>query len=665
MSSRAGSGRASAWWLLLALLALLALPSAFAQLEGCAVVPGASEFAIEDLGRVVFEELRTDRAADSVRFGGGVCLEVAGERIVIRAESLELEGIDGRPRVTGEGAEVRSGAWLLGAQRLHASAEGLRLEVATLTGEGLVGLADWLELRVADGLLTGAGLVIATPSLRLDLGEGSFDGRLLSGRGVVLSTCDCPPSQAGIRLEGEAASYALDEAELRLERGALLVDGLRLPLPAHLTLSEAALEQVRLPLSLLRDERRGWLLVLPERVEQGVRLAADLAFTDLEPPRLRATIAAADEQASLALSLTSGGIELRTRAVRPLADGLILTLSQRLSAGQDEPLQDAVIALSYGPDQSLTALPAGARAGRVETALALTAQRLDGVERASARALVALRLDVAGPQSELGLVRARLEGGASGYAALPAAQQWWGVTPRWDLRRPRLSVSLTHAYRGVSGRSPFDTEVDRVEPRQLTSVLLVARGLEDAWRLDLDARYSWLPDRLRPGRRNGIQRLRLVARTAPEALGDAGVTLAWSGTIELAGWLDPRAERDAFVRLGVQARWPDAAPELGLGATLGLVPGAVGIRDLTLAVGGPLRWPEQGIELRPYLAYDVWPALRGSGWPILRAHGLALVWAGRYGTLDVAYRSESDGSVTSSLAFRVAVREPSLEDLLR
>ena len=647
------------------MVALLAGLASTALAETCAIVPGASEFSIEDLGRVVFEELSTDRAADSVRFGGGVCLEVAGERITIRAQVLEVEGLSSHPVVIGERAEVRSGPWLLGAARLWASAGGVRLEVATLQGDGVVGLADVLELRVADGMFTGEALVVATPSLRVDLAEGSFDGRVLSGTEVALSSCDCPPQEAGLRLEGRAARYALDTGVLELEHGVLVVPGLRLPLPALVTLSETALERLRLPFALVRDDRRGWLVELLERVEDGARVGGDVALSDLRPPRVRTSIVAADDQASLALSLTSGGLAVRTALTRPLTEDLTLTFSQRLAGGLATPLQDAAVALRYGPDQALAELAPGATAVRLTTALALTAQRRDGVELASARALAALRLDVASERSRLGTLRVRAEAGASGYAAFPDAQYWWGLTPRWELRLPRLSVTLTHVYRGVAGRSPFGDEVDRMEPRQRTTLQLGTRAADGGWRLDLEVRFDWLEDARRPGQTVGVERLRLVGRTAASAATAGGPTLAWSGTLELAGLVDPRVDRDAFARLGVRAVWPDAAPELGLETTVGLVPGALELRELTLAAGLPLRWREPDIELRPYLAYDVWPTLRGESWPVLRAHGLALVWVSRYGTLDVSYRSESDGSATSALAFRVEVREPRLEDLQR
>ena len=648
-----------------ALLALLAWFGSTALAETCAVVPGASEFTIEDVGRVVFEELSTDRAADSVRFGGGVCLEVAGQRITIRAQALEVVGLSSRPVVIGEGADVRSGPWLLGASRLWASAAGVRLEVATLQGDGVVGLADVLELRVADGVLTGTALMVATPSLRVDMAEGSFDGLALSGTDVTVSTCDCPPQQAGLRLEGRAARYALDTGVLELEHGALVVSGVRLALPALVTLSEAALERVRLPFALVRDERRGWLVELVERVEDGARVRGDVALSDLRPPRVRASIVAADDQASLALSLTSGGLAVRTALVRPLSEDVTLTFSQRLTGGLADPLQDAAIALRYGPDQALAELAPGATALSLTTALGLTAQRRDGVEVASARALAALRLDVASERTSVGTLRVRTEAGTSSYAAFPDRQSWWGLAPRWEVRLPRLSVTLIHVYRGVAGRSPFDDEVDLMEPRQRTSLQVGTRADDGGWRLDLEVRFDWLADARRPGQRVGVERLRLVGRTAALAATEGGPTLAWSGTLELAGLVDPRVDRDAFARLGVRAVWPDAAPELGLETTLGLVPGALELREVTLAAGLPLRWREPAIELRPYLAFDVWPTLRGEAWPVLRAHGLALVWESRYGTLDVSYRSESDGSATSAFAFRVEVREPQLEDLQR
>ena len=655
------------WWttLAFAFVTLLAAHGGTALAATCAVVPGASEFAIEDVGKVVFEELATDRAADAIRFGGGVCLEVAGQTLTIRAEVLDVSGLGVAPVVSASMATVRAGPWVLGADELRATAEAVTLTRATLSGEGLVGLADVLELSIADGVFQAQRLVVATPTLRLDMGVGRFDGREIHGERLVLSTCDCAPGDASLRLEGLSGVYDLDTNMLRLEQGALVAFGMRFAVEGTIALDEDILAEFTPPLALERDQRRGWLLQLVEQTQGGVRLSADWAFSDERPPRARSLLSASEGATHVTLRLTSGSAEVLTATSLPLGAGFTLGLTQRLSGGTEEPVQDAALRLSYGPDRALPALPAGSIAARAEGTLALSAQQLGGITRASPRAVAAARLDAASPPSELGVLRVRTELGVSGYATLPGEQLWWSVNPRYDLRRPSASVSMSHLYRDVLGSSPFDEEVDEVLPRQRSEVTLALHPQHERWRASLAARYDWLPDAGRPGRSVGLERLRLDARVIALEAAGAAPELAFAGALELAGWLDPRANRDGFARLSADVSWPRRKLELGLAAEVALLPDQVGLRELTIGGSFPLTWSERELEVRPYLALDVWPTLAGDGWPLLRGHGLGLLWRSPYGTLDAAYRSEPDGSFTSALAIRVEPREPRLQDLRR
>lgn len=644
-------------------LVLAAVAAGAAWADTCAVVPGASEFTIADVGRVVFEELRTDRAADAVLFGGGVCLEVAGERITVRAERLDVRDLGTAPRVTGAAAEVRSGPWLLGAEALEATGERVRLERATLVGEGLVGLAERLDLLVADGVLRAERVSVATPSLRLDLRAARFDGVRLEGEDVVLSTCDCPPAQAGVRLEGRGVRYALASGVVELEHGTLLLETVPVPLPPLLTLSEALLADLRAPLTLSRDERRGWLLELVERSAEGGRVRADVALEDIEPPRARVYLSARDGPADVALVLTSGGADVRVGAAFELGREVELRLSQRFAGGLAERVQDAALRLSFGPDRALAAVPAGGFGTYAEGTAALSAQQFGRRTVATPRVGGLVRFDAASPAAALGVLRLRAEAGATGYAVMPGGQQWLDLTSRWDARFGLARVAASHAYRAVWGTSPFDDEVDAVAARHLSALQLALRPDGGVWRADVEVRYDWRPDATRPAPHRGLERLRADARWRFDGLAGTAVATTLTTTVDAAGWLDPRAERDAFARFGVDVAWPDSRVEVGIGVTFSLLRDAPGLRSLSVAGSAPLRPGGSSVEVRPYLALDVWPTLRGAGWPIVRGHGLGVLWESRYGTLDLAYRSEPDGSVTSSLAFRIEAREPRLEDL--
>jgi len=630
----------------------------------CLSVPGASELTVADLGRVVFRELATDRTADTVRFEGGVCLEIAGERASITANVLVVEGLTTDPVVRAAGAVVTAGGWRFGAEELVADARSVRLRTATLVSDEFVALASEVVLDLDAETAWGRDLVAAMPWARLDLREATLDADAVYGVGVVLSTCDCPPREADVRLEGERVRVGIDDGLIELRSGTLVAGSLRVPLGPRLDIDLAAVDGLRPPLELVLDERRGWLLTLIEREREEVRWGADVALEADSEPRWRVLLAGDEGRGGFDVVLASTGVAVRTSAVLPLAGAWSLRLSQRVVGGGAFGVQDASVALRRGTDRSLARVSPGADASLLDAGIALTAERRGTGDVASPRAWASARWDAATRSGPLGTLRVRVEGGVTGAATPSSGQTWWGVTPRWDVRVGGLELTVSHVYRGVVGSTPFGTDVDRVTPRQLSTLALRVR--DAPVHADLDVRYDWRVDPDRPERAIGLQRARAaVSATVIEPSSATGVRVAARATVELAGVLDPRPGRDAFARFGVAATWPDAAPELAIDATLGLVAGSVGLRDLTLAAGTPLRWNEGDVTLRPYLALDVWPSLSGGGWPALRGHGLALEWETPYGVVDAAYRSLPDGSATSSVGFRVPVRTPSLDDLRR
>ena len=631
----------------------------------CVVVAGASELTVADVGRVVFRELATDRTADAVRFEGGVCLEVAGQRVTITADVLVLERLTTDPIVRATGAVVMAEGWRFGAEELVADARSVHLLTATLVGDEFVALASELALDLESETVWGRDLVAATPWARLDIREATLDTEAVVGVGVVLSTCDCPPSEAALRLEGAGVRVALHDGIVVVHSGTLVVGSLRVPLGRRLEIDPVAVERLRSPLALVLDERRGWLLTVVERAQDEIRWSADVALEADTTPRWRVLVAGDDERGGLDVVLTASGVAIRTSAALPLGGAWSLRLAQRVAGGTAFGVQNASLGLRHGVDRALTSVSPGGNATLFDVGIALSAERRGGTDVASPRAWSSARWDTATRSGQLGTLRVRFEGGVTGAATPAMGQTWWGVTPRWDVRVGGLQLSLTHAYRGVTGSTPFGDDVDRVAPRQL-STLVLRTG--DASRLHaaVDLRYDWRHDPTRSDRAIGFERARAtVSAVVIDPPADAGVRVSARAAVELAGVLDPRPGRDAFARFGVDATWPDSAPELGLEATFGLVPGSVGLRDLTLAAGTPLRWETRGLTLRPYLALDVWPSLRGDGWPALRGHGVALAWETAYGVVDAAYRSLPDGSSTSSVGFRVPLRSPTLDDLRR
>ena len=646
-----------------ALFATLIACAGSAWAMTCAVVPGASELSIADLGRVVFLELATDRAADAAIFGGGVCLELADQRVVIEAERFEVVSFAAAPRVLAHAARVRSDGWTLYAERLELDAVRLLLVDAALETDDVVALARRFEIALPLAVVRGWGLVAATSEFRLDLAEAEFDGTTLSGTAAVLSSCDCPPSEAGVRIESERLWLSLVGDGLELVGGSLVAGVVRVPLPRTWRLDQRDLERLVPPLALARDDERGWLLVVPERRRDGVSLEADVALErDVTPP-WRVAIGAEDASASAAFEATRDSAAARVAAEVRLAPWLTLLAEQRLELGEAERFSDAALSLRAHLRPDLGAGVGLQHLLRGEVGVALSAELRGGTDVVGPRAWSVARWETTTPSGGAGRLRLAAEVGTSGYLVADASQWWWAVAPRWTLARDAWTLELEHEQRAVYGASPFGTVIDRVVPRSRSTLSATARVGTPATRLDAQLRVDWRDDTLREGR-VGLERARVSLLTPAFDIGGGG-ELRVRGTLEMAGRIDPRPRRDAFVAVGLAGRWPERGVELGLDATVGLLREATSLRNVIVSVAAPLPGMPSGLEARPFLALDVLPPLRSEGWPSVRGHGLELSWETPYGIVDVGYRSEIDGSLGTSVGLRLPARTPTLDDLRR
>lgn len=624
----------------------------------CTLVPGASELSVADLGRVVFRELATDRAADAATFAGGVCLELADQRVVVEAERFEVSAFASAPTVVAYGARVRSDAWRLAAQRLDFDGERLVLDDASLEADDLVALAQRLEVALETGEVRGRALVAATPGLRVDLAEAVLAGAVLRGSGAVVSTCDCPPSEAALRIEAAGLWLSLEGEGLEIEGGWLVTGALRWPLASSWRLDASDLERLQPPLSVTRDERRGWLLVLPERARAGVALGADVALSAEARPPWRVGVVAEGAGASATFRVSPSAAAARIAAERALQPWLTLIATQRLELASDARLADAALSLRARVTPTLGV--GLTHVVRLEAGAALSAQRSGAVEVSTPRAWSLARWETSTQALTSGRLQLGLELGSSGYLTDEGSQLWWALSPRWTLARDDWSLTLAHEQRWVRGSSPFTSAVDRRDPVSLSSLRVGARLGEGPVALDAEVRYDWRDDPLRDGV-IGLDRAR-VALDGP--WGDlAGGEARLRGSVELAGVLDPRRDRAAVARFGAQARWPQRDAEFGIDVSVGLLPDAVALRSLVLSVAAPLPLPDPALRVRPFVALDVLPSLRGDGWPELRGHGVALRWETDYGALDLRYRSDLDGSLTTSVGFELPSRSPTLEEL--
>jgi hypothetical protein len=657
----------AAWLGAAGALLLACSPIAFAA-DPCVTVPGASELTIEQLGRVIFSELSTDRARDLVTFEGGVCLELGDVEVRVEAETMVVHAPLGQATLEAVGAVVHAAEWRLSARRLEMDRATVQLWEVTLEGSGIVGRARSMHLDLEQVDMTAHELEVVTPTVRLVARSGTFSGgeRLVVDE-VVVSTCDCPPREAAMRIEGGVARLSLLDEVLVVERGILVIEPLRLALPAVLSVSEASLASLQIPLSLgiVPEGARGWVLGLVERRDGDTSARADVAFGRAADPRWSASLSASEGGATVSLSARDGAVAIAAAQRVPLVPGVAIVLSQRNEGGAViGRLQDSAATIEWGGSWPPDGPGRPALEARAELTGALSAQASSAGEVAHGRARAAASLTATTSAGPAGTFAVRLEGGATRYSGDVASQAWFGVAPRWRASLGPLSLDLHHTWRHVVGTSPFDERIDRVPVLSLTSVQ-AAWEMGVDWRLAaaLDLRYDWRPAPERAPGRVGIERLRVTVDVAGPHLGRLG--LAWEGavTLEAAGALDPHPDRDAFLAASLGVATPLRAHELSVAGEFGIGPLRPGVRSLTLAGAAPIVFADGDVLVQPYLALDVWPTLAGAGFPRLAGHGLAVRWTTCCGVLDVGYRSRPDGSFTTRLGFSLVTREPDLEDL--
>ncbi|CAN5763211.1 hypothetical protein BH23DEI1_BH23DEI1_15850 [soil metagenome] len=653
----------------LVVLATAAVAIAGSAFAACVVVPGASELRVEQIGRVIFSELATDRARDLVTFGGGVCLELGGVEVRVEAASMIVRAAaSAAVSIEAAGATVHAAGWRLIAARLDIDAESVRLADVTLVGHGVVGRATSMVLDLERGVMVASSLEVVTPTVRLVARFGTFvDGDRLVVEGVVASTCECPPTTAPIRVEGGSASLEVTAGILVVEDGILVIEEVRVPMPARLEVSEASLAALVVPITLgiVAEGERGLVVGLADSRDDGAVASGDVAFGARADPRWRAALAAASEGATVRVSARDGALAIAVARRVDLGGGVALVVSQRNEGGVVEGrLQDTALTLqAEHARHSVGDAPWRLDALAAVTG-ALSAQRgAGGDDVVAARGRVAASLGARAGTLTTGLASLAVEAGATGYVGSAVSQRWIGVAPRWRLSNGALAVDLQHAWRGVAGESPFSERIDRVDAEHRTDAS-IAIDAPAGLAASVHVRYDWRPDAVRPAaHRVGLERLRVSATVTVRDLGAASLVAVAALTVEAAGALDPRPRRDAFALASLSLATPDRAVEASVATEIGIGPIRSGVRSLTLAGAAPLRFDEGAVTLQPYLALDVWPLWTGTGGPRLVGHGLLLGWVTCCGALDVGYRAHPDGSVTTRVGFAIDAREPSLAEL--
>ncbi len=619
----------------------------------CLPVAGGGALTVEGVGRVVFDELATDRVRDAATFGGRVCLAVAGSDVVFRTERLEVAGFGGPVTLEATGVRVEVPGWTLDAAALRGGPGWAELAEVTIVGADAVGLADTMRLEFASGVLVAAGLRLVTASLRLDAVSASLDGDVLVAEGARVASCDCPPEEAPVRIDAVRVRLDLaDEASALVEGGTIIAGAVRWPLGEALVLDAASVADLALPIAIGPDPDRdgAWRIALLSReVAEGARLSASWTGGDAsQPARGGFGLEARDPGVSLAWSGASDRLSVVLRSETALGAGWRVEAAQRFEAGAiEEPVRDASLRAAHAA--SSTGIW-GRGSAEFGAWTALTGQTLANREVAGPRVGVDARVGWTAPAGTV-VPGLELAFAATAYPGLDAQQTWASVRPTLAVRAGDVRVDAAHVARWVGGGSPFSARVDREAAEQRSD--LVARwsgtlAADVALEASATLRYRWDADAARAGRRLGVEDLTVRVRaTVPTGEASLGVAV----DLALAGRVDPRPRRDAFAT--VRATWSRERTEVGVRTTVGLEPGGVW-RDLTVFAAVPFD-ASPAWTLRPYLAVDVLAFAGGAG-PWLRGHGLDVAWRTCCGTVEVGYRSDSVDGATTHFALLLPVR---------
>jgi len=638
------------------LLAAWTASGAAAAGEACLPMPGGGELTVAGVGRAVFASLVTDRALDAARLSGGVCLEFEGTGGVLRSGSLDIGDLGGAVTVVATDVTLELPGWHLTAGRLVADASGATLSPAVMRGQEAVARAAVLTIDLFTGGFAAEDVRLLTASVWIDAAHARFDGRRVWATDAWLTTCDCPPADADVRVEAVAVEAELTPLRIVLVGGVLVIGAWRWALPDPWTVDETSLAASTLPFTVAPDPDgvRGTVVTFREQtVSDGARLGWDAGSgAGARPPDLRVRLAAGAGGASVDLLGASDRLRVAWRVARPAAGGWSVSFGQRLEGGAwREPVRDVDLTLGWrgtpspGSGAARVALDLGAFA-------AVSAQRLAGGERVGARLGASAGALLEGP--EVGGVRpsVRLAAGVtlypSGIGDGPTTQAWGSVAPTVAARWGAWRLDAAHLARWVVGASPFGTTLDRVGPAQRTDLSLsvrppAQRGWAGVARLAL--RYDWLADSRRPARAVGLERLQV----ALEAGGPA-----WAGRLDLraeaalAGWVDPRPDRPTSLAGAVA--WTRGGWELGARTAFDPLADVDPWREVTVFAAVP--FATGAWAWRPYLALDVAAWARGAG-PRVVGHGLDLAWTSCCGVVELGYRVDGATGTRVTLGLRL------------
>ncbi len=602
----------------------------------CNAGPDMSTLSVEGFGTAYYHDLTTDRANDRIEFFGGVCVAGQGIPWTLLADRVVLAGLSSTLELRAAEPTVLYEGWRLQAAALVATTESLRLSAVHLDGPGASGTADRLTLDLTKGEAHLSGVAVGGETFVVRGTSATLTVDSVQVQGAIITTCTCAGTPFYV-VRGDEADVDLVNSSVELRNGSLVVGGLEVPLRTPLDLDEAKLADLKVPIRIAYvadDAASGTtgtgLGVTFTDLPLGLGVNADLGVTGLDPghplaPAVNVDVAGGEQRASF--GATAGGPRYSasvTHALTPWLDAGFLV--RGIEDADHDYLNEGVLSLAARTPLAPLRGNLGVRAFA-----AGSAQGVGGDGPVGARLGVSVDATARTPATPLGSGALIARAEVTDYPGLDAVQ--WGVRlrPSWDAPVGPGTATLAYDVTLTNAGSPFTTALDRLEPR---SRLRASYTVEGAWRgaaVDASARATY--DLVDSGSaKAGLNGLRLhTGATVPIRAWRVKATV----DAELAGILDPGADRDGWLLGGVAAT--DGSVELGTQVRYRWQPDATGFDLLELSAAAPFEVDD--VTLKPYLALDFAPLLRGEA-PALRGHGLDATFVTCCGTFTVGYRAD-------------------------
>jgi hypothetical protein len=631
---------------------LLAIPAG----TPCSETGAAVEIA--GVGRAIYDAVAFDGAAGTATLRGGVCIDVLDGAVRLRAERVDLAGLNGPDvaRVHASDVLLDLADWRLGVGGIEGPVDDLTLAGVVVVGPGVVGLADVGRLAGEDLGLRRVSL--ATPAYLIEAVQATLDAGDLVLREASATSCACGVER--YRLFGREVRSDLDGGPVRIDDPRLRILGAMVPLGKTLTLRGDG-SDLELPVAIEARDDLGTVAIVRARTADGARLELG-ASTGAEPFPL-ASLRVAPDGALAEVTFDARGLDLGVSRDLGLPGGSVATPFVLTELQRDEPL------LRTGVQLATPVWTDGGDAVRLQASAGAGLELAAEPERVVAAGRLPLHAEATAtlPLTEGVELEGTLEGEATAYlgpaAPSPPGQATATASVWLRAERPGVRWDAFATRRVVGGASPFVFDAPEERARVGTELDLGA-GPAAAW-----ARAEW---RLAP-EAPGAEHLEALAsltlletagwRAVAEAEADVAALFDGAGDED---WVEARLRvgHDVGVTVGAAHRWavdpwasrsltldaafdPRADASLSLQAVRDL--GAGAWTSLRAAAAWPLRLQADPVTITvvPRLELELAPWATGAAQrPSVVEHGATVILSDCCGTLRLGYGVGEEGGVT-------------------